>query len=113
MEKTLWAILAAMIVVAIHAQAQATETGTMMCKGGIVSIGATAGEVTYKCGQPASATQREEKRVEGNARDHHDRVISAVSVDDWIYNFGPNQFQYRVLFENGRVGRIESLDYGY
>ena len=113
MQKTLWAIVAAMIVVAIHAPAQATETGTMMCKGGIVSLGSTPGEVTNKCGQPASATQREEKRAEGIAKDSHDRVISAISIDDWIYNFGPNQFQYRVLFENGRVGRIESLDFGY
>ena len=30
---------------AIHAPAFATETGTMICSGGIVSVGNTAGEV--------------------------------------------------------------------
>ena len=92
---------------------QATETGTMICDRGIVSIGDTAGEVVYKCGQPATATSREEKRVEGGTRTTRDRIVTTVSINDWIFNFGPNQFQYQLVLENGRVARIESLNYGY
>lgn len=107
------AVLTAMIVALFSSYGIANETGTMMCKGGIVSIGATSGEVTSKCGQPASSSQREDKRVADDAKKSGNRIITTVSIDDWLYNFGPNQFQYRVLFENGRVARFESLDYGY
>ena len=88
-------------------------TGTMICAGGIVSIGDTAGEVIGKCGQPATSTKREEKRVVAESTNSRDRLITSVSLDDWIFNFGPNQFQYQLLFENGRVARIDSLNYGY
>ena len=85
----------------------------MICRGGIVSIGDTAGEVLNKCGQPATSTAREEKRFGSGATYGHDRFFTTVAIDDWIFNFGPNQFQYQVVLENGRVARIESLDYGY
>ncbi|BDV42957.1 hypothetical protein GURASL_18800 [Geotalea uraniireducens] len=42
-----------------------------------------------------------------------DRTVTEVTVDDWTFNFGPDRFQYRLLLEDGRVTRIESLDYGY
>jgi hypothetical protein len=113
MNTTFQVILGALMVAAVHDPGFAADTGTMMCKGGIVSIGATAGEVTSKCGQPASTTQSEEKRVTNDSRSSRDKTITSVSIDDWIFNFGPNQFQYRVIFENGMVARIESLDYGY
>ena len=113
MKTTLLAALTALIALATPTPGSAAETGSLSCSGGIVSLGATTGEVVNKCGQPTSSTQREDKRVEGGPRTSRDRTITAVTVDDWIYNFGPNQFQYRLLFENGRVARIESLDYGY
>lgn len=106
-------LAAASIVVAGFTYVHATETGTMMCQGAIVSIGDTAGEVISKCGQPATSSKREEKRVVEDARRGRVREIKTVSIDDWIFNFGPNQFQYRLLLENGTVARIESLNYGY
>lgn len=86
------------------------QSDSLLCDG-IISIGATAGDVLRKCGQPAYATQREERIVEGD--DIGGRVIITVLIDDWTFNFGPDRFQYRVLLKNGRVVRIESLDYGY
>jgi hypothetical protein len=53
------------------------------------SIGDTVGEVLHKCGEPT------------------------MSIDGWTCNVGPNQFQYRLILENGRVARIESLAEGY
>jgi hypothetical protein len=80
------------------------------CSGDIISEGDSASEVLGKCGQPTSATQREQVII-----DHHseERVITPVLIDDWIYNFGPDRFQYRIILRNGRVWQIESLDYGY
>lgn len=106
-------ILVVLFVITVCASGFATETGTLSCKGGIVSIGDTAGEVISKCGQPATTTQREQKRAEEGSRSTSDRIITSVTIDDWIFNFGPNQFQYELLLENGRVSRIESLGYGY
>ena len=113
MKMTLHATLLALIVLATPIPGFATETGSLSCNGGIVSLGATTGEVISKCGQPTSSAQREDRRVTGGPRGSGDRTITSVTVNDWTYNFGPNQFQYRLLFENGRVARIESLDYGY
>jgi hypothetical protein len=95
------------------AAGHAVETGTMRCAGGIVSIGDTAGAVAGKCGEPAIVAQRQQSSLEGGRRRGYGAIVTTVAIDDWTYNFGPSQFQYQVTFENGRVTRIESLDYGY
>lgn len=98
------------------APALAIETATIICKNGIVSKGDFAGDVISKCGEPAVKAQREEKSFEktkqsGGAKEK--TVVTTVTIDDWTYNFGPNDFMHRVLLENGRVTLIESLGYGY
>ncbi|MBI1919619.1 MAG: DUF2845 domain-containing protein [Geobacter sp.] len=102
-----------LLLLAIQSSGFASETGTMRCNEGIVSIGDTAGEVISKCGQPAFATQREQKKIEEGPKGTRERTVTVVTIDDWTFNFGPDQFQHQVLLENGRVTRIESLDYGY
>jgi len=96
--------------------ALATETATMICKNGIVSKGDLTGDVISKCGEPAGNAQREEKRVErtkerGGTKEK--TVVTTVTIDEWTYNFGPNEFMHQVSLENGRVTRIESLGHGY
>jgi len=113
MKTTIRVTLVVLALAASYVSAFATETGTMICQGGLVSLGHSAGEVVSKCGQPATTTQREQKRVEEGAKGARDRTITTISIDDWIYNFGPNQFQYQLILENGKVARIESLGYGY
>jgi hypothetical protein len=106
-------ILIVLFAVAVHSKSRATETGTMICSGGVVSIGDTAGAVVAKCGQPATSTVRVEKRLGRESGKEHGRTVSEVSINDWIFNFGPNNFQYQLILENGRVTSIRSLDYGY
>lgn len=36
-----------------------------------------------------------------------------VEVDTWTFNYGPRRFMRRVVFEDGRVVRIETLGRGY
>jgi hypothetical protein len=38
---------------------------------------------------------------------------SAVAIEIWTYNFGPNQLMARIRFEDGIVANIETLGYGY
>jgi hypothetical protein len=54
--------------------------------------------VQAKCGTPALVDQR---------------VEADVTVDEWSYNFGPWQPIVLFRFENGRLRRIETGDYGY
>lgn len=86
---------------------------TMSCTNGIVSTGDTVGVLFAKCGQPTYSAQREDKRVTGSGVKGGTKIISSVAVDDMLYNFGPDRFQYRVVVENGIVRKLESLDYGY
>ena len=100
------ALFMGIIALAAAAPARAGETETCICRNGIVSKGDPIVEVLKKCGQPAQKYQRVETRSEKKG-------LSIVTIDEWIYNFGPNEFMYGLRFENGRVERIESLDYGY
>lgn len=113
MKTVLHTVMVVMLLVAILSPGLASETGTMRCNGGIVSIGDTAGEVMNKCGQPAFASQREQKKIEEESKGSRKRKVTVVTIDDWTFNFGPDHFQYQVILENGRVTRIESLGYGY
>lgn len=89
------------------------ESQSMRCRGGIVSVGDTAVEVVGKCGEPAYKSQGVATRVI-QPGPYNERTILSVPADIWIFNFGPNEFQYRVLLDSGSVFRIESLDdYGY
>ncbi len=36
-----------------------------------------------------------------------------MSIDGWTCNVGPNQFQFRLILEIGRVARFYSLAEGY
>lgn len=83
-----------------------TESGSLRCQRGIVSLGDMMAEVVAKCGDPTFTTSRQESRGD-RAR------FWTVTIDDWTYNFGPDQFMYNLVFENGRVIRIDSLDWGY
>jgi hypothetical protein len=107
------ALIAMSLCLSLATPLHAVETGSMRCAGGIVSIGDTAGSVAGKCGEPAFIAQRQQSSLEGRRRSTYGTTITTVTIDDWTYNFGPQQFQYQVSFENGRVMRIESLDYGY
>jgi len=61
----------------------AEEASTMMCDEGVVNIGDADVDVQDKCGQPNSQ-----------------------SMNEWVYNFGPSQPVYKVIFKDGKVERI-------
>jgi uncharacterized protein DUF2845 len=112
MKPTFCMILFTSFVIASQSTVFALTYDSLMCSGGNISLRDIASDVVRKCGQPAYTNQREQKIVEGD--DHRgDRIITTIIIDDWIFNLGPDRLQYRVLLRNGRVWKIESLDYGY
>jgi hypothetical protein len=61
----------------------AEEASTIMCDEGVVNIGDADVDVQDKCGQPDSQ-----------------------SMNEWVYNFGPSQPVYKVIFKDGKVVSI-------
>ena len=61
----------------------AEEASTMMCDEGVVNIRDADVDVRDKCGQPNSQ-----------------------SMNEWVYNFGPSQPVYKVIFKEGKVVHI-------
>lgn len=67
----------------------AEETSSMMCDNGPVNIGDMDIDVQAKCGEPNSQ-----------------------NMNEWIYNFGPDEPVYSVIFNEGKVVRILEDDSG-
>ncbi len=61
----------------------ADEAPSMMCDQGVVNIGDMDIDVQAKCGQPNSQ-----------------------NMNEWVYNFGPSQPVYIVIFNESKVVRI-------
>jgi hypothetical protein len=61
----------------------AEEASSIMCDEGVVNIGDMDVDVQDKCGQPNSQ-----------------------NMNEWVYNFGPSQPVYTVIFNEGKVVRI-------
>jgi hypothetical protein len=61
----------------------AEEASSMMCDEGVVNIGDMDVDVQDKCGQPNSQ-----------------------NLNEWVYEFGPSEPVYTVIFKDGKVVRI-------
>jgi hypothetical protein len=67
----------------------AQETSSMTCDNGVVNIGDDKSTVQDACGIPDSQTENE-----------------------WVYNFGPSEPAYTVIFKEGQVVRILQDQWG-
>jgi hypothetical protein len=90
--KTITEYLVILVSLALVFGAQANlfadeEASSMMCDEGVVNIGDRDVDVQDKCGQP-----------------------DEQGMNEWVYDFGPDQPVYTVIFKEGKVVRIlESL----
>jgi hypothetical protein len=82
------ASLAAVLGFSVHT-ASAGEASSIMCDNGIVNIGDLDVDVQDKCGEPNS------------------KIMNV-----WVYNFGPSEPVYTVIFSGGRVERILEDEWG-
>ena len=112
MKTDIFIILFTSLILGSQPSAIAVTSDSLMCSGGIVSLGDVASDLVNKCGPPTYTTQREQKIVDGGDSTY-ERIITIAVIDDWTFNFGPDRFQYHILLKNGRVWKIDSLGYGY
>ncbi len=73
-------------------------------------------EVLRQCGAPASRDLREVERARREVDRRRGEVRETrvtVTVEEWVYNFGPNRLLYVFTFENGRVVGVETAGYGF
>ena len=75
--------------------------------GRIVHEGDTIGEVLTNCGEPDFRSQSSFILRRINYFES-----TAVPVEDWTYDFGPNRFIQLLRFEGGILRRIEHGSYG-
>jgi hypothetical protein len=98
---------------------------TLRCDSYLISSGASQSEVLRKCGEPGSIASWDEERIK---RDTYKNipvqspdelsqepllVREYIKIEEWEYNFGPLRFIYYLRFENGKLVKITSGEYGY
>ena len=96
---------------------------SLSCKGRIVSTGDSTYQVRSVCGEPDATTRRVEVRtvrhmvpvecaVQRRCWSVVERTIE-ITIEQWTYDFGRQQFIQYVTFEDGQLLRVESGSYGH
>lgn len=94
------------------------------CGSSIVAVGDRAYDVLKKCGDPAYVESWQEVRVRGDIgswmlepqkRFYIGPLFAKelVTIEEWEYDLGPNRFIRYLRFENGRLTRVNTGDYGW
>lgn len=95
------------------ASAQAMECGNKL-----ITRGDSISKVATLCGNPAQVDRTSIVRSASAGWVNGRWVQSGgaqveIPVEIWLYNFGPDKLMQQIRFENGRVVKIETLDFGY
>ena len=102
----------------------------LRCGSRLVSEGDHYTRVLQLCGKPEYVSQWEETRIYRGYDDplddyyNHGRlepgktygpkiVKRPIFIEEWTYNFGRSRLMRLLRFENGRLQKIQTLDYGY
>ena len=98
---------------------------SLRCGVRLISEGDIKAKVLAECGEPDHVEMWEEERIyryyhnPSDERRHHQNyhkphyIKDYIIVEEWTYNHGRYRFMDHIRFENGRVRKIESGDYGY
>jgi len=95
----IYSIALVILVIAISSSVFATEKATsIMCDSGVVNIGDMDVSVQETCGEP-----------------------NTKGMNQWVYNFGPSQPVYTLIFKDGqlkknprrRVGQLTGNNFGF
>ena len=107
----------------------ASIADALRCGSRVVSKGDHKTEVWHKCGEPASIEERviyptvhhpyrrypndHQRQQPYRIHKYPSQVGIPITVEEWIYNFGPRRLMQKLKFENGKLVHIDSLGYGY
>jgi len=98
------------IVLLLHLFLSGNAHG-LPCEGQSVNIGESLKEVTSKCGEAALKEQRtitvEEITSEGTGT-----TTTTTTIDEWTYDFGPEELVQSYRFEKGKLKEISNKGYG-
>lgn len=94
-------IILCTILILIAANAFADS---MCCPDGIVSIGELAVTIIPKCKFPNTVVRGGDTERKGRYTADTNKIM-----DEWIYDFGPSGFKYKLTIINGVVSSIEIL----
>ena len=86
------------------------KADSISCDGGIVSSGDAAVDLLIKCGQPDWKESHREEFTDRLAPGLKQRTY--VTVEEWTYNFGPQQLLRIVTLRNSVVTGIRTGQYG-
>jgi hypothetical protein len=113
------------LVVVLALPAADLFASEMRCGSRLVSVGDYKYDVLNKCGEPDHVEVREEVRSgrdlyvsgpvipEGQVFRRSPSISYYVTIEEWHYNLGGNRFIRYLTFENGRLIKIATGDYGY
>jgi hypothetical protein len=108
-------VLPAIILLALSwdAGAQAMECGNRL-----ITEGDSLAKVASLCGNPTQVDRKSIVRQASGGWVNGQWAASAgaqieIPVEVWLYNLGPDKLMRQIRFEDGRVVKIETLDYGY
>ena len=79
------------------------------CKDPNVTTGDPLAEVAAKCGE---AMLKEERTVTVDETDKEGTRKSTTTIDEWTYDFGPDELMQTYRFENGKLSEISNIGYG-
>jgi Protein of unknown function (DUF2845) len=105
----------------VPALSPAAARADLRCGSKLVSVGASAYDLSSTCGAPDFTTSHVERRTVRRARSVPcaSGVCTVmveesveVTVDEWVYDFGRNRFVQHVLLEQGVITSIRSGSYG-
>jgi hypothetical protein len=82
-------VIPLIITLKINSGLATEEASSIMCDNGIVNIGDLNVDVQDKCGEP-----------------------NTQNMNEWVYNFGPDEPVYTVIFKDGKVVRILEDEWG-
>ncbi len=99
---------------------------TLTCKDRVVSLGDAKYDVSALCGTPDSVERRVETRSVRRRSDVPCRVGNGITrcpalvddtveitIEEWVYDFGPNRFVQYLTFEQGKLLQIRQGNYGH
>ena len=87
-----------------------SSADSISCDSGIVSSGDSAVNLIMKCGQPEWKDSHQEESTDQFNPNLKQRTY--ITVEEWTYNFGPQQFMRIVTLRNGVVAGVRTGQYG-
>jgi hypothetical protein len=81
---------------------------SLRCKGKLIDVGATKGEVLAKCGEPTYVENIEEP-IRARRPNGTTYVVGTSSKDIWTYKRAPGQFPAVLIFDGSTLKSIEFI----